>query len=98
MEKQILTDRENGQQILNRPLISGRFAREVSQFTTEQLEQMRPTLLIFLGGSGQLMAVYLKAMLKQRFGDAWQKKIRLLVFDTAEEPLVVSAGETIVRL
>lgn len=70
----------------------------MNDYTIEQLAQMRPTLAVFLGGSGQHMAVSLKGKLMKRFGDAWQKKIRLLVFDTAEEPLAAPVDGKMVRL
>ncbi|MFW6096866.1 MAG: tubulin-like doman-containing protein [Chloroflexota bacterium] len=62
----------------------------------EQLDGMRPVLAVFLGGTGHLMALHLKVLLTARFGKSWQKKIRILVFDTTDEPYAVRlAGRTI---
>lgn len=55
-----------------------------------QLQQMRPTLVVGAGGTGQMALTYLKQILQKRFGDIWPQKIRLLAFDTAEEAFVVS--------
>lgn len=64
----------------------------------DQLAQMRPVLAIFLGGTGQLMAVNLMALLNKRFGGAWREKIRILVFDTTDEPLALPVGTEMVQL
>lgn len=59
---------------------------------SNQLDVMRPTLVVLLGGTGQLIGANLKAALIQRFGlDAWQGKIRLVGFDTTEEPVAASS-------
>lgn len=49
---------------------------------------VRPTLFIGLGGTGQRIGVHLKALFVAHRGDVpdW---LRLLVFDTADEPVVV---------
>ncbi len=82
--------------------LSGDLARWRKDVTasagTDVLRQMRPTLLVFLGGTGQLTAVALKALLVQRYGRAWRRKVRLLVFDTAEEPVAVQLNGRLVRL
>lgn len=57
-----------------------------------QLEQMRPTLVIGAGGTGQLILTFLKAVLEKRFGGAWRQRIQLLAFDTAEETIAVPNG------
>ena len=71
---------------------------QVSDLTAEQLQSMRPTLIILLGGSGHLVALHLKAALTLRFGPEWRSKIRILVFDTTEEPFALEAGGRYMRL
>lgn len=56
----------------------------------QQLEQMRPTYIIGLGGTGHLALVYLKLILQTRLDQAWRQKIRLVVFDTADEAFTLS--------
>lgn len=58
----------------------------------QNLEMMRATLIVCLGGSGQQIGVQLKAILRERFGELWRSKIRLLAFDTALEPESVMNG------
>lgn len=98
MERQTNLNGNNRMQSLEQLVVDRHNWEQLSRLTAEQLAHMRPTLLIFLGGSGQLMATSLKALLLLRFGDEWRRKIRLLAFDTAEEPLVVPAGDLMVRL
>lgn len=62
------------------------------------LELMRPTLVIASGGTGQKIAVCLKAIWQQRFPAAWRQKIRLLVIDTSEEAVTVPVGGEMVQL
>lgn len=64
----------------------------------DQLAAMRPTLLIFLGGTGVRLATYLKALLIARLGYPLPPKIRLLVFDTTREAFSIRAGENTVKL
>ena len=63
-----------------------------------QIKQMRSALVICLGGTGQLMGVHLKALLMARLGPRWEEKIRLLAFDTTDEPYSVQAGDQLVGL
>jgi len=63
-----------------------------------QLEQIRRSLFIVLGGTGQQAGVHFKANLIRAFGDAYRDKIALLGFDSAEEPFAVMVGERLVRL
>lgn len=56
----------------------------------EQLEKMRSTFVIGLGGTGHLVLVFLKLILESRLGSAWRQKIRLIVFDTADEAFTLS--------
>lgn len=65
---------------------------------TDQLAVMRPTLLVFLGGTGVRLATYLKRLLIARLGYPLPPKIRLLVFDTTREAFSVPFGEDTVRL
>ena len=64
----------------------------------QQLAQMRPTLLVGAGGSGQYILTFLKAMLTARFEDEWQTRIRLLAFDTTEETIQVQGPSGLVSL
>lgn len=70
----------------------------VTELTRDQLQSMRPTLIVAAGGSGHLTALHLVAILTRRFGDAWREKIRILVFDTTEESLQIVDGGRRVRL
>jgi hypothetical protein len=56
--------------------------------SAERRGQMRKALVVLLGGTGQTIGVHLKARLIAQFGKvpAW---VRLLAFDTANEPAVV---------
>ena len=64
-----------------------------------QLAQMRPTLIIGAGGTGQLILTYLKAILEKRFDAAWRQRIHLLAFDTAEETIAIPNGsDTMISL
>ena len=63
-----------------------------------QLEQIRRSLFIVLGGTGQQTGVHFKANLIRAFGDAYRDKIALLGFDSSEEPFGVMVGERLVRL
>ncbi|MCI0397388.1 MAG: hypothetical protein L0332_17745 [Chloroflexi bacterium] len=65
--------------------------------TPPALAEMRPTLVVGAGGTGQQIVTFLKAVLEERFGSAWRQKIRLLAFDTAEEAFTAqaSSGEEI---
>lgn len=58
-----------------------------SSAARQQLAQMRPTLIVGVGGSGQLILTILKAILQTIFGDLWRWRIRLLAFDTTQEEL-----------
>lgn len=71
-------------------------ARRLMRQAVQQLQNMRTVYIIGLGGMGHLIALYLKATLVLRFGDAWQERIRIQVFDTTDEPQVVQvAGRTV---
>jgi hypothetical protein len=53
--------------------------------------RVRPTLFVGLGGTGQRIGTHLKALFMAQGGlPDW---LRLLVFDTADEPVVVSLGD-----
>jgi hypothetical protein len=51
--------------------------------------QFRPTLVVGLGGSGHEVVVRLKASLMDAFGERVFDIVKLLVFDTADEPTQV---------
>ncbi|MEW5989097.1 MAG: tubulin-like doman-containing protein [Chloroflexota bacterium] len=70
----------------------------MNKILEEQLEVMRPTLITGAGGSGQMVLTDIKAILTNRLGQVWRRKIYLLAFDTAEEPFAVQVGSQIVRL
>lgn len=63
-----------------------------------QLLQMRPTLIVGCGGSGQLVLTYLKALLLSVYEDSWQERIRLLAFDTTEESFQIQNENGLVSL
>lgn len=63
-----------------------------------QLEQIRRSLFILLGGTGQQTGVHFKANLIRAFGDAYRDKIALLGFDSTDEPFAVMVGDRLVRL
>lgn len=65
---------------------------------TGQLEQIRPSIFILLGGTGQQIGVNFKARLLQTFGRAYRDKIVLLSFDSTEEPFGAVAEGELVRL
>lgn len=54
--------------------------------------KVRPTLLVGLGGTGHRIAVHLKALF-ERHGDGLPDWMRLIVFDTAEDPTVARLEE-----
>ena len=64
----------------------------------QQLLQMRPTLVVGSGGSGQLILTYLKAILNDSFGDSWGSRIRLVAFDTTEEAFQIQSENGLVSL
>ena len=59
---------------------------------------LRPTLILLLGGTGQLIGIHLKAVLTARFGKTWQEKTRILAFDTTEEPFTVQLNDNLIQL
>lgn len=65
---------------------------------TGRLEQIRPSVFILLGGTGQQVGVNFKARLLQAFGRAYGEKIVLLSFDSTEEPFSAIANGELVRL
>lgn len=64
----------------------------------QQLLQMRPTLIVGIGGSGQLILANLKSLLQASFGDSWRRRIRLLAFDTTEETFQMQSENGLVTL
>lgn len=64
----------------------------------QQLLQMRPTLVVGSGGSGQLILTNLKSILQAVFGDNWRTRIRLLAFDTTEEAFQIQGENGLVAL
>lgn len=82
---------------------TGSGGAEIPFFTSDelakiQLDQIRPTLAVFLGGTGQVTGTEFKALLIQRFGDDWKNKIRLLAFDTTEEPVSSQVDQKTINL
>ena len=70
----------------------------LAQMIQQQVEQMRPTLVVGAGGTGQIILTQLKGILSQSFGNRWQEKIRLLAFDTTEETFQLQLADKIVTL
>jgi hypothetical protein len=64
----------------------------------QQLERIRPSVFIFLGGTGQQVGVNLKARLMNTYGLGYRDKIALLSFDSTEEPFGAVVNEGLVRL
>lgn len=61
--------------------------------------RLRPTLVIGLGGTGHRIVVWLKALLLQIVGrERIAGRVKFLVFDTAEEVLIVNHGPEPVSL
>jgi hypothetical protein len=58
----------------------------------------RPTLVIGLGGTGHRILVHLKRQLMRAYGAVPEDLVRLLAFDTADEPLSLTEGEGTVSL
>ena len=52
-------------------------------------DNLRPTLVIGLGGTGHQIVAHLKACLVHAYGDVPLERIRLLAFDTADEAFTV---------
>lgn len=59
----------------------------------QQIRQMRETLIAGSGGSAVASATELKALLVERFDDAWREKVRFAIFDTVEEPISVTTAD-----
>jgi hypothetical protein len=58
-----------------------------------------PTLVVGAGGTGVKVLTFLKALLLTRLGPEFAaSRIRLLAFDTAQEPFSVRVGEDVVTL
>ena len=70
----------------------------VAAVQQQQLLQMRPTLVVGSGGSGQITLTYLKSILQASFGDDWRNRIRLLAFDTTEEAFQIQGEGSLVAL
>lgn len=61
--------------------------------------RLRPTLIIGLGGTGHRVVVWLKALLLLVWGrERLERLVKFLVFDTAQETLVVNLGGLVVGL
>lgn len=58
-----------------------------------QLQQIRPTIFIWLGGTGQLIGTHIKARLLRTFGAAYREKIALIGFDSTEEPFAALVND-----
>lgn len=71
---------------------------EALSASQQQLVQMRPTLIVGAGGTGQIILTILKAILQFIFGDRWRRRIRLLAFDTTKEDFQVEGLEGPVTL
>ena len=76
---------------------SGKVATRPASRAT-QLEQIRRSLFIFLGGTGQQVGVNFKASLIRAYEDAYRDKVALLGFDSTEEPFAAVVGERLIRL
>lgn len=77
---------------------AGSLKAELDALIAAQLEQIRPSIFILLGGSGQQAGVNLKAKLLKTYGLAYREKIVLLAFDSTEEPVAALLDGEPVRL
>lgn len=59
---------------------------------------LRPTLVIGLGGTGQRIILHLKGQLLRAYGEVPERYIRLLCFDTATEALSIIVDGEVVTL
>jgi hypothetical protein len=84
--------------IVHEPQKVGARVTNGSTRAVSQLEQIRPSIFILLGGSGQQIGVNLKANLIRTFGEAYRDKIVLLSFDSTEEPFAAVVDDALVRL
>ena len=86
MQEQLINTKNNGSFAFNNRQFNAQDAAAPKHLAQDpirslsQLEMMRPTLDVFLGGTGQIIGVHLKGILQSRFGDHWRTKIRLLGF------------------
>lgn len=69
-----------------------------SRHNQGQLEEMRPTLIVGGGGSGQIILTRLKAILEDGYRDKWRQRISLLAFDTTSETFQVNSANGMVSL
>jgi hypothetical protein len=61
----------------------------MSNLRKAQSSNLRPTLVLGLGGTGHRIAVHLKARLVRAYGEVPVDRIRLLAFDTADEAITI---------
>lgn len=66
--------------------------------TLEIPSALRPTLVVGLGGTGQRIVLQLKGQLLRAYGEVPENRIRLLVFDTADESLHITVDGKSVSL
>jgi len=71
---------------------------ERSKIPQEPPPTVRPTLVIGLGGTGHRILLHLKRQLIRAYGGVPEARIRLLAFDTADEPLAVSLEGELISL
>ena len=88
---------QNGKQTVLAPAQAA-MTDSTASVRQQQLLQMRPTLVVGSGGSGQLILTYLKGILNDSFGDAWSSRIRLVAFDTTEEAFQIQSENGLVAL
>lgn len=79
--------------VAENPILGGTMSH-----SAEQLDRLRPSVFIFLGGTGQQVGVNLKARLLGTYGLDYRQKIILLSFDSTEEPIAATVGVEAVRL
>ncbi len=90
VDEQTAGEAQDGRATAHAPARPGRAAA--------QLQQIRRSLLITAGGTGQLVGVNLKAKLIAAYGDGYRDKIVLLSFDSTEEPFAATVNDQVVRL
>lgn len=71
----------------------------ISNHSSQRNRQPRPTLIVGLGGTGHRIAVNLKSLVWQSWPIGQiENRVRFLVFDTAQEELVINRNGRTVKL
>ena len=63
-----------------------------------EIRELRPSIVIGLGGTGKIVLTHLRAYLEKRFGDVPKERIRLLELDIDPEEEVVRIDDRETKL